>query len=529
MEQLELTSRANAPQTLADRAALQNNAGLRADERRELWRELLVEVSRAVVSETKRGHLLCRLVPEDVVYLAEARGYVIATDAIRYPLEDPPSITLTDTGLYAPETTGVIRGALSERAAVYNLGALLYHALTGLEPVAGFSTLARDLPKARALHPDLPVGVDPILRRAVARNPDQRWSSASEVLAQLEAAFEADRRRLATSSNSLVAPRVSARTDTGVRKAAKNPNNQDRYFVAYDASRSLGLFLVADGVSTCSFGAGDRAAELVVNAAAAVWLELLTDPALDAPASERLDERFERAFVEVVNRANAEIVSEVDCRFPGAVQAGAKIMASTATAAFLNGARLIVGNVGDSRVYLVGETVIDQVSVDGDRKTSLLRKGRGLDAVLNGAGLGELTACVGSFEVAADRDGITPSPVPVEFFRTHLIAGDRVLVCSDGLPDCMGVHASERMHRAVVASRDPDEVTANLIFLANEGGGEDNITCVLVVCPQEKEGYPNDRFARAEGEPGSSADPDEQPGDGAQVLREDLALAGASQ
>jgi serine/threonine protein phosphatase PrpC len=529
MEQLELTTPPNAAQTLADRAALLRRAGLGADEQRELWRELLVEVSRAVVTETERGHLLCRLVPEDIVYVAEANGYVIATDAIRYPLQAPPAITLTDTGLYAPETTGAIRGALTERAAVYNLGALLYHALTGLEPIAGFSALARDLPPARTFHPDLPVGVDPILRRAVARNPEQRWSSTSEVLAHLEGAFEADRRRRATPSNSLGTPRVSARTDTGVRKAAKNPNNQDRYFVAYDASRGLGLFLVADGVSTCSFGAGDRAAELVVSAAAAVWLELIADPALEVPTSERPDERFERAFIEIVSRANAAIVSEVDCRFPGAVQPGARIMASTATAAFLNGARLIVGNVGDSRVYLVGETVMDQVSVDGDRKTSMLRKGRGLDAVMNSAGLGELTACVGSFEVAADRDGITALPVPVEFFRTHLIAGDRVLVCSDGLPDCMGVHASERIHRAVAASRDPDEVTANLIFLANEGGGEDNITCVLVFCPQEEEGYLNDRFARAEGEPGSSADPDEQPGDGAEVLREDLALAGASE
>ena len=55
-------------------------------------------------------------------------------------------------------------------------------------------------------------------------------------------------------------------------------------------------------------------------------------------------------------------------------------------------------------------------------------------------------------------------------------AGDRYLLCSDGLSD---VVTEETLHRTLLAIPDPDEVVIQLVELANRAGGPDNITCIV--------------------------------------------------
>ena len=75
-----------------------------------------------------------------------------------------------------------------------------------------------------------------------------------------------------------------------------------------------------------------------------------------------------------------------------------------------------------------------------------------------------------------------PSPTPT-FPPTRRCAGDRYLLCSDGLS---GVVTEQTLHQALSTVRDPDKAALQLVELALKGGGPDNITCIVadVVDPQ---------------------------------------------
>ena len=490
----QVTARWTEAHTLEEQAAILRQARRQGETTRDFAVELLAGVSKAVAGEFRANRWALRLSPEDVVHDPELRAYAIAADVERYAADaQPPPVTLLDNGIYAPELTGQIARALSPRTAVYHLGALLYYALSGLDPIPEFFRLEDKLPPVRIFEPDLPLGVDPLIRRALARLPEDRFPDPALFDDLLERVLEIDGLRSAAEVNEPLQIRYGAATHTGINKGEKNPHNQDRFLFDYDATLGLGLFLVADGVSTCTYGTGELAAARVVDAAAAVWEEFIADPdQVIAPARREVPTLTAR-LSEMFNRANQAIVTHIDGTFPSQIAPEAKIMSSTTVAVLLNGRRAVIGNVGDSRVYLIRDDLIDQVTVDMDRRTSLLRQGKGLDAIMNTSGLGQLTTHVGRFAPKASGEGIEALDVAGVFSVLNLLAGDRLLICSDGVPDCMGRNAEARIAEIVRGSDRPTEIAWELIVAANQSGGDDNITAILVDCiGKEDSTWPKD-------------------------------------
>ncbi len=468
---------------LEEQRAVIQHARERGQDTAELVVEVLVGVAKALANEFADKKLILRLLPEDIVYDPSLREYAVAADVERYgQSRELPSLTLLDNGIYAPELTGQVSRPLSARTSVYNLAALLYYTITGLEPVDGFSSLGHHLPPVRIFEPDMPLGIDPILRKALARLPEERFSDPAALLEALGAVIKLNGLRLFAHPEVPLTIRYAAATHPGINKGDKNPQNQDQLFSAYDPALGLGLFLVADGVSTCSFGSGDRAAEKVVETAKAVWEELVlglkpgTAPALFE------DKLLIARLTEIFSRANQVVVQAAEATYPGQITEGASIMSSTVVAAFLNGRRVVIGNVGDSRVYLIREGLIDQVTVDMDRRTTLLRQGERLEAIMNVSGLGQLSANIGRFSATDAGQGIRPARVEAAYTALNLLAGDRVLVCSDGLPDCIGKDAEERIYEITLASQRPSQISWELLTAANQGGGDDNITVIVINC-----------------------------------------------
>lgn len=480
--------------TLEEQAAILRQARQQREATRDFAVELLSGVSKAVADEFRADRWVLRLLPEDIVYDPELHAYAVAADVERCTAGvQPAPVTLLDNGIYAPELTGHIARALSPRASVYHLGALLYYALTGLEPIAGFFRLEDKLPPVRIFEPDLPLGVDPLIRRALARLPEDRFPDPVVFDDALRRVLEIDELRGAAEVNEPLEIRCAAATHTGINKGEKNPHNQDRFFFDYNATLGLGLFLVADGVSTCSYGTGELAAARVVDAAEKVWEELIADPVQDVSPARREDHTFVACLRDISNRANQAIVADIDSTFPGQIAPDAKIMSSTNVAVVLNGRRAVIGNVGDSRVYLIRDDLIDQVTVDMDRRTSLLRQGKGLESIVNMWGLGQLTTHVGCFTPKASGDGIEALVVDGVFSVLNLLAGDRLLICSDGVPDCMGRNAEARISEIVLGSDRPTKIVWELIVAGNQNGGDDNITAILVDCiGKEDSTWPTD-------------------------------------
>lgn len=144
-------------------------------------------------------------------------------------------------------------------------------------------------------------------------------------------------------------------------------------------------------------------------------------------------------------------------------------MATTITAAVVrDGGEVVVGHVGDSRLYVLSAAGARQVTHDHSVVAELVRTGR---------------LAPGDVSTHPQRNVITralgPEPdVTVDAFVAHVGPGDWLLACSDGLTE----HVDDaELARLVVehAAHDPQAAAQALVDLANERGGSDNITLAL--------------------------------------------------
>jgi len=145
-------------------------------------------------------------------------------------------------------------------------------------------------------------------------------------------------------------------------------------------------------------------------------------------------------------------------------------MGTTTVAAAIDGDKLILGNVGDSRAYIVQDGQCVQLTVDHSYINELIRNGtltietahnadlRGLESVI--------TRAVG---VAAE--------VQPDFFSIDLKPGTAVLLATDGLTRYL-----QPDEIASILDASPFEsACTNLIETAKQRGGQDNISCILLI------------------------------------------------
>jgi serine/threonine protein phosphatase PrpC len=241
--------------------------------------------------------------------------------------------------------------------------------------------------------------------------------------------------------------RAAGRSDVGRRRR----ENEDRYALAPE----LGLFLVADGMG--GHTAGQIAAELAADAV------LRTIRTLDG-ATATLTEKLRYA----VAAANREIYTTA--REKPAL-AG---MGTTLVAILASDDRAALAHVGDSRAYLIRGGRIRQLTDDHSLVGELLRRREiSADAAREHPHRHVLTRALGvRRHVEPDLAELTPAE------------GDVFAICSDGLTTHV---RDEEIARAGAPENDADlEATCSgLVDLANERGGEDNVTVVLVRCDKE--------------------------------------------
>jgi protein phosphatase len=141
-------------------------------------------------------------------------------------------------------------------------------------------------------------------------------------------------------------------------------------------------------------------------------------------------------------------------------------MGTTAVALLLDDTRLGVLHIGDSRIYRLRDGVLTQITHDHTVVQALVDEGR---ITPEEAARHPRRSVL----LRALQAGHDPDP---EVWLDSAIAGDRYLLCSDGvtavLPDAL-------LHELLAADREPADVVRDIINLANEGGGPDNITCIV--------------------------------------------------
>jgi protein phosphatase len=138
---------------------------------------------------------------------------------------------------------------------------------------------------------------------------------------------------------------------------------------------------------------------------------------------------------------------------------------TTATLMLFDGSRIGVGHVGDSRAYLYRDGELTQLTSDHTFVQSLIDEGR----------ITEDEARVHPHRnlILKAIDGVSDSEP--DLFVIELIAGDRLLVCSDG---ASGVLDSHRL-ADILATGSPDFAAVELVRASLEAGSSDNVTCVV--------------------------------------------------
>lgn len=236
--------------------------------------------------------------------------------------------------------------------------------------------------------------------------------------------------------------RVGSLTDIGkVREI-----NQDSYAV----NEGQGLFIVADGMG--GHAAGEKASQTAV--------QIITER-LDGAMGGSTNGQLLDALQTAIQDANREIInaSMEDSSMRG--------MGTTATVLVTKGNQLYVGHVGDSRAYLIRNRRIDQITEDHSIVAQLVRA-RAItpQEAARHPYRNVITRCLGmQVEVEADTQ------------QRELKPGDRLLICSDGLS---GLVSDDEMLQMVLSSDDPQKTCQDLVNLALERGGSDNITVVLI-------------------------------------------------
>lgn len=245
-----------------------------------------------------------------------------------------------------------------------------------------------------------------------------------------------------------------ARTDVGRLR----DHNEDNYLV----DKKLSLSVVADGMG--GHAAGEVASALAVRI---IHDEIKTHREVieaysNGDSNARSSPKEILSFLEqAVQRACAKIHEEAKA------DSAKRGMGTTLSALMIAGPLGFIAHVGDSRIYLLRNGKIQQVTEDHTVYNELIKRGKlTRDQIERVAQKNAITRAVGVYE-----------RVEVDTLTIEVLPGDQFLLASDGLHGYIA-HTAEL--EPYLEEQDGDVATEELIALANRKGGKDNITAVLV-------------------------------------------------
>ncbi|MEX2658555.1 MAG: Stp1/IreP family PP2C-type Ser/Thr phosphatase [Acidimicrobiales bacterium] len=237
----------------------------------------------------------------------------------------------------------------------------------------------------------------------------------------------------------MTALRFGSASDTGMVRTV----NQDSSLVAEP------LFAVADGMG--GHAAGEVASQVAVEA-----LRLNAEPSAEGLVHA----------VRVANRAVWE-KAEADPSMRGMGTTLCAVVLVAGSDGAEGGDSVVVANVGDSRVYLFHNGELEQITEDHSLVEDLVREGKLTHAEAKTHPQRNVVTRVLGIE----------EDVEVDSWHVDPYVGDRLLLCSDGLFNEVDDGPIAGVLRRL---EDPQEAAAELVRLANEGGGRDNVTVVVV-------------------------------------------------
>src|SRR5690606_10151879 len=251
----------------------------------------------------------------------------------------------------------------------------------------------------------------------------------------------------------------AAHTDVG----RKRDHNEDNYLV----DKKLALFVVCDGMG--GHAAGEVASALAVRTIheeVKQQEDLIADYLADRQGGARVSKKDILNMLEfATNRACRRIHESASA------DSSKRGMGTTLVAVLFVGSQAFIVHVGDSRIYLLRNRALEQLTDDHNVYNELVKhKKLTREQVMKLAPKNAITRAVGVYE-SCEPEALVLDVVP----------GDRFLLCTDGLSEYFEAPNGDLTELAQTLTQYDEETAARkLIELANARGGKDNITAVVV-------------------------------------------------
>jgi serine/threonine protein phosphatase PrpC len=237
--------------------------------------------------------------------------------------------------------------------------------------------------------------------------------------------------------------KVGARSDVGMIRSG----NEDNFFAEADERR--GVFVVADGMG--GHAAGEVASEMAVQIVARNLLSLTS--VLEHAAHDKLAQAMRDANRAIYDRMLAEVDKQG--------------MGTTASVLVLSDNQFLIGQIGDSRIYLLRDGGLTQLTKDHSYVQEQVDAGLLTPEQARYHPYSNvITRCVGASET-----------VEADIYSGEMKPGDVFLLASDGLT---GMVDDRRLQQMLLARSGPGRIVDALIAEANGRGGLDNITAIVI-------------------------------------------------
>lgn len=263
----------------------------------------------------------------------------------------------------------------------------------------------------------------------------------------------------------LASPRVTPSTQHGFKVGwatdvgRVRSHNEDTALVLTAAhsgdegSSAFGLFIVADGMG--GHLDGEIASSLAARVAAHHIVDQCYLPHLLSGQHGGAHANPSEILAEAVQAANSAVMDQV----PGG--------GTTLTCALLLGSQAFVAHVGDSRAYVVSERELEQITHDHSVVNHLIESGQ----------LPPDQAAIHPQKNVLYRAVGQSDELEVNIHVREIAPGDRLLLCSDGLWDMV---SDDRVTGIVANAATLQTACDDLITTANQAGGRDNVTAILL-------------------------------------------------
>lgn len=235
----------------------------------------------------------------------------------------------------------------------------------------------------------------------------------------------------------------------------KRSKNEDCFLVRPE----LGLFIVADGMGGHS--GGEFASRFAVNTIEEVIQSMSSDPeatVISGVNSEETDfgDRLHYAIQVASQKIYDQALFDQELRGMG----------TTVVALLSCENRVCLANVGDSRGYLLRDGELRQITLDHSLVSEQMRAGL----------ITEKDARTHRYKNIITRSVGYQEDVEIDVNYMELSVGDRILLCTDGLTNMV---TDDDLKKYMLNFKELDELCRGLVRLANERGGDDNITVLI--------------------------------------------------